>query len=97
MKPIQPNTKRASSSHRPPSRQTSQQTPLIINLIDESSTESESEQPAAGVSPLESDPDDYDSALHLSPPENQQGLEEWKRQQNLLRGIPEVPEPAGES
>jgi hypothetical protein len=96
MKPAQPNTKLTRSSQRPqaPSRQTSLQPPLIVTVDDSSSTESESDQLCN--SSLESDPDDYHSAHRLSPPENQLGLEEWKRLQCRLRGIPEDPEPTGE-
>ena len=86
------NTKLTGSNQRPPSCPPShQQTPFIIT-IDESSTESESDQ--LNSSPLESDPDDYYFANH--PPENQLGFEEWKLQNSCLHGIPEVPEPVGE-
>jgi len=89
MNPAQRNTKFTRSSQRPPSRQTSQQPPLIITIDDSSSTESESDEQCN--SPLESDPDDYNSDHRLSP-QNQLGLEECR-----LRAIPEVPEPTGES
>lgn len=91
----QPKPKVTRSSQPPPSHQTCQQNPPVINIVD-SSTESESDQ-LEGTSPLESDPDDYHSNQHLAP-ENQLGLEEWNRWQERLRGNP-VPDPlaAGES
>jgi hypothetical protein len=92
MKPTEPNTKATCSSQRPPSHQ---QTPVTITIDDESCTESESDQ--QGNSTVESEPDDYLSAQLPSPPENQLGLEEWDRYRRSLLGIPEVPEPTGES
>ena len=74
----------------------SQQMPLITTVdnsstesesnINDSSTESDSDQ---GNSPLESDPDDYPYV------QNQLGLEE--RELWRFTGIPEDPEPTGES
>ena len=89
MKPTQSNTK-ATRASQPPH----QQTPVTITIAsdDDSSTESESDQ--QGNSATESDPDDYDSALH--PPENQLGLEEWERHRRL-RGISEIPKPTSKS
>ena len=90
MKPAQSNTKLTHSTRRIPSRQTCQPTPLTITVDDNSVTESDTDQ--QGNSSLESEPEDYHSAQHI---ENQLGLEEWEFQR--LLGIPEVPEPAGES
>jgi hypothetical protein len=104
MKPPQPNTKLTRSSQLPPPHQTHQQTPLIITISDDSSTESETDHSSTESesdqvnSPLESEPDDYHSTHSTHSPrpvENQLGLEEWEFQH--LLGIPEVPEPAGES
>lgn len=93
MKPAQP----IANSQLPPSPQTRQQTALKIDIDNDSTTESESDQ--LDGSPLESDPDDYYSAQRrgLLPPENQLGLEEWEIQYRRLHCIPEVPEPTGES
>ena len=95
MQPLQPNTM-PTLSQPPPPRQTCQQKPLVISIVDDSSTESESNQ-LEHTSPLESEPDNYYSGHRLSPPENQQGLEDWKLQCDHLHGIPEVPEPTGGS
>ena len=95
MQPLQPSTM-PTCSQPPPPHQTCQQKPLVISIVDDSSTESEPDQ-LGHTSPLESEPNDYYSVQHLSPPENQQGLEDWKLQCNRLHGIPEVPEPTGGS
>ena len=91
MKPTESKTNATRSSQPPPPRQKT----VAITIDDDSVTESESEQ---GNSTIESEPNDYHSAHHLSPPENQLGLEEWEHQcRRRLRNIPEVPEPTGES
>jgi hypothetical protein len=93
MKPLQPNTKFTRSSQPSRSRQ---QTPIIIKIDSDSSTESDSDRIDTS---LESQPDDYNSAYSPSPPENQLGLDDWNlRRSRCLHNIQEVPEePTGES